>query len=298
MGVASLDDGTILVGRSCAPQGPQDTVPHPKNTVDCAKGRHAMTSQNAEQTEPNVLVVDKVTRDFAGLRALDSVSLKLERGEIVGLIGPNGSGKTTLVNVVTGFLKPTEGRVLVGDVDITAWPPHKIAHLGLARTFQTIRLFQRLAVLENVEVAAVSMGMSRRQARKQAYEVLDTLGAARLADLPAGALPYGEERRIEIARALATRPSFLLLDEPGAGLAEVESGELLGMLAGIPQKMGCGMLVIDHDMSLIMRLCDRLHVLNYGRTIAEGTPEEVHDNPAVMEAYLGTSSKKEIYAGS
>lgn len=244
------------------------------------------------------LVLEAVTKDFVGLRALDSVSLTLKRGEVLGLIGPNGSGKTTLINVVTGFLQPTQGRIRVGDTDITAWPPHKIADLGLARTFQTIKLFLGLTVLENVEVAAVSAGLSRRQARRRAYEVLESLGAARLADLPAGALPYGEERRVEIARALATNSSFLLLDEPAAGLNEVESDNLLQMLAPIPQQTGCGLLIVDHDMRLIMRLCDRLHVLNYGRTIGEGSPDEVRSNPAVIQAYLGSSAREGDRAGS
>lgn len=241
-------------------------------------------------TAASTLSVENLTKDFVGLRALDSISLKLERGEILGLIGPNGSGKTTLIHVVTGFLKPTYGRIQVGDVDITGWPPHKIAGLGLARTFQTIKLFLGLTVLENVEVAAVCVGLSRRQARQQAYKVLESLGAARLADLPAGALPYGEERRVEIARALATNPSFLFLDEPAAGLNEAESDDLLHTLASIPKQTGCGMLIVDHDMRLIMRLCDRLHVLNYGQTIGEGAPGEVRRNPAVIEAYLRTST--------
>jgi branched-chain amino acid transport system ATP-binding protein len=246
----------------------------------------------------HALLVDKLTKDFVGLRALDSVSLRLERGEILGLIGPNGSGKTTLINVVTGFLKPTQGRIWVGEVDITHWPAHKIAHLGLARTFQTIKLFLGLTVLENVEVAAVSVGVPRRQARQRAYQVLDSLGAGRLANLSAGALPYGEERRVEIARALATSPSFLLLDEPAAGLTETESDDLLRMLASIPEKTGCGMLIIDHDMRLIMRLCNRLHVLNYGETIGEGTPQEMRQNPAVIEAYLGAPSQERKRANS
>jgi branched-chain amino acid transport system ATP-binding protein len=183
-------------------------------------------------------------------------------------------------------------------VDITHWPPHKIARLGLARTFQTIKLFKELTVLENVEVSAVSMGLPRGRARERAYQVLDSLGAVRLADTPAGALPYGEERRVEIARALATNPDFVLLDEPAAGLTEAESEELLQMLVSIPSQTGCGMLIIDHDMHLIMRLCDRLHVLNYGGTIDEGTPEQVRSNPAVIEAYLGTSTQESSNAGT
>lgn len=257
-----------------------------------------MSSPSNGNARAATLAVEGLTKDFVGLRALDSVSLTLERGEILGLIGPNGSGKTTLINVVTGFLKPTEGWVRVGDVDITGWPPHKIAELGLARTFQTLKLFLGLTVLENVEVAAVSAGLPRRQARQQAYELLESLGATRLADLPAGALPYGQERRVEIARALATNPSFLLLDEPAAGLNEAESDDLLQTLAPIPQQTNCGMMIVDHDMRLIMRLCDRLHVLNYGKTIGEGSPDEVHRNPAVIEAYLGVPAQESSHANA
>jgi branched-chain amino acid transport system ATP-binding protein len=242
-----------------------------------------------EQNSQTLLVED-LTKDFVGLRALDSVSLRLGQGEILGLIGPNGSGKTTFINVVTGFLKPSSGQVLLGDIDITSWSPHKIARLGLARTFQTLKLFLGLTVFENVEVAAVSAGMSRQQAKRRAYEVLEMLGALDIADSLAKALPYGQERYVEIARALAANPNILLLDEPAAGLNEAEGEDLLKTLSGIPQKIGCGMLIVDHDMRLIMRLCDRLHVLNYGHTIGEGTPEEVRINPAVIEAYLGASS--------
>jgi branched-chain amino acid transport system ATP-binding protein len=257
-----------------------------------------MTASDDGRTGAAALAVEGITKDFVGLRALASVSLRLERGEILGLIGPNGSGKTTLINVVTGFLKPNRGRIKVGDVDITDWPPHKIAHMGVGRTFQTIKLFLGLTVFENVEVAAVSAGLPRWQARQRAAAVLESLGAARLADLPAGALPYGEERRVEIARALATNPSFLLLDEPAAGLNELESDALLQTLASIPQQTGCGMLIVDHDMRLIMRLCDHLHVLNYGQTIGEGTPEQVRRNPAVIEAYLGASARESSHASA
>ncbi len=256
-----------------------------------------MTLSAAEDMQSVALLTENVTKDFVGLRAVDSVSLRLEQGKILGLIGPNGSGKTTLINVVTGFLKPTAGRIQVNGVDITGWSPHKIASLGLARTFQTIKLFLGLTVLENVEVAAVSAGLSRNQAKLQAYEVLERFGATRLADVTAGALPYGEERRVEIARALAANPNFLLLDEPAAGLNEAESDDLLRTLASIPKDIGCGMLIVDHDMRLIMRLCDRVHVLNYGKTIGEGTPEEVRQNAAVVEAYLGTTAEEGSRAG-
>ncbi len=233
------------------------------------------------------LTVEDVTKDFVGLRALEDVSLSLNTGEIVGLIGPNGSGKTTLINVVTGFLKPTRGCIRVDDVNITGWPAYRVSRVGLGRTFQTIRLFRDLSVLENVEVAATSAGSTRHQARQTAWAILDKVGAKRLADMPAGTLPYGDERRVEIARALATVPSFLFLDEPAAGLNELESDALLEILAPIPDETGCGVLIVDHDMRLIMRLCHRLHVLNYGRTICEGPPGDVRSNPDVIAAYLG-----------
>jgi branched-chain amino acid transport system ATP-binding protein len=236
------------------------------------------------------LSVRGISKYFVGLRALDNVSLALRRGEILGLIGPNGSGKTTLINVVTGLLPASGGQVFVGDVEITARKPFQIAHAGLARTFQTIRLFRDLSVLENVEVAAVSAGLSRAEARRLALLVLDEIGISRWAELRAGGLPYGLERRVEIARALATRPKFLFLDEPAAGLNDEEGEELLAVLTALPLKKNLGLLIVDHDMRLIMRLCHRLHVLNYGKTIGEGRPEEVRKIPAVIQAYLGRTA--------
>ena len=236
------------------------------------------------------LTIRGLSKYFAGLHALDGVSFVLRRGEILGLIGPNGSGKTTLINVVTGLLPATSGQVYVGGAKITNKKPYQVAHSGLARTFQTIRLFRELTVLENVEVAAVSMGLSRRNARQRALEVLEEIGIARWAEMLAGVLPYGLERRVEVARALATEPKFLFLDEPAAGLNEDESEELLEVLAAIPARKNLGMLIVDHDMRLIMRLCHRLHVLNFGKTIGEGTPEEVRQIPAVLQAYLGKTA--------
>lgn len=249
------------------------------------------SSPDQTMTSSQTLSVHNLTKDFVGLRAVDHISFNLKQGEILGLIGPNGSGKTTSVNVITGLLKPSGGQVRVDQTDITGWPAHKIARMGLARTFQTIKLFSALSVLENVEVAAVSAGLPRRQARELALTMLAELGVARLAGESAGTLPYGEERRVEIARALARNPGFLLLDEPAAGLNEQESDSLLETLAAIPAKYGCGILIIDHDMRLMMRLCDRLHVLNYGKTIGEGRPEEIRRNPAVIEAYLGSAQE-------
>ena len=249
-----------------------------------------MTHIPAAGTDSQSLSIQGLSKFFFGLRALDGVSLSLARGEILGLIGPNGSGKTTLINVVTGLLPATGGQVFVAGVQITNRKPYQIARAGLARTFQTIRLFRELTVMENVEVAAVSMGLSRREARLRAVGLLDEIGISPWAEMRAGVLPYGLERRVEVARALATQPTFLFLDEPAAGLNEDESEELLQVLAAIPSRKNLGMLIVDHDMRLIMRLCHRLHVLNFGRTIGEGTPEDVRKIPAVRQAYLGKAA--------
>ncbi len=243
-----------------------------------------------EKKGKNQLVITNVSKNFAGLHALSDVSLTLEEGEILGLIGPNGSGKTTLINVITGLLPASAGKIEINGQNITNSPPHLIARSGLARTFQTIRLFKELSVMENVEVAAVSIGLPRAQARQRAETLLNEMGLDDWKTMSAGGLPYGHERRLEIARALAMAPKFLLLDEPAAGLNEEESDELLTILASIPQSKNLGMLVVEHDMRLIMRLCHRLHVLNYGRTIGQGAPEQVRKIPEVLEAYLGASA--------
>ena len=248
---------------------------------------------SASGAAADALVVDSVSKHFYQLRAVDGVSLRLERGEILGLIGPNGSGKTTLINVVTGVLPPTAGRVLASGRDLTGRPAYQIARAGLARTFQRVRLFGGLSVLENVMVAAMSVGARRAEATRRAQAALAAMGVERWAGTPATALPYGHERMVEVARALAMQPRFLFLDEPAAGLNEDESEELLTRLAKVPAESGLGMLIVDHDMRLIMRLCHRLHVLNYGRTIAEGTPPEVRAVPEVIEAYLGAPLEDE-----
>lgn len=229
-----------------------------------------------------------LTVRFASLTAVDDVYLSLAQGEILGLIGPNGAGKTTLVNMLTGFQPSVAGRVTLDGHDVTGWSPQRLARRGLARTFQSVRLFPRLSVLENITLGALALGVSRRQAEAEAWSLLDRMRLAGRAALPANSLSHGEERQIGIFRALAMRPAFLLLDEPAAGLNEAESNELASMLARLPDEFGFGLLVIEHDMRLIMGLCHRIQVMNYGKTIMVGSPDEVRANSAVLEAYLGS----------
>ncbi len=226
--------------------------------------------------------------NFDGVRAVDGVDLVLSKGEILGLIGPNGAGKTTMVNLMTGALPAAFGGVELEGVDVTGWPPDRIARMHVGRTFQNVRLFSTLTVLENVEVGAVGVGMRWKEARRKAWELLDWMDMADVAGTQADMLPYGQERRLGILRALATNPCFLLLDEPAAGLDETESDDLMEDIIQIRDQFSCGVMVIEHDMRLIMQLCDRIHVLDYGKTISMGTPEQVRADPVVITAYLGT----------
>lgn len=224
---------------------------------------------------------------FGGLRAIDDVDLTLEQDSIYGLIGPNGAGKTTLVNLLSGFQPPSSGTVHLGQVEITRWPPHRRARKGLVRTFQGARVFGALTVRENVEAAGLGLKLSARAARAEATEVLGHLDLIEYADQRAGALSYGLERRVAIARALIGRPRFVLLDEPAAGLNEAESDGLVHSLNDLQKKLRFGLLIIEHDMNVIMRLCQRIQVLDYGKTLVIGTPSEVRSNPDVIRAYLG-----------
>ncbi len=234
-----------------------------------------------------------VSRSFEGVHALQGVSLEIHRHEVVGLIGPNGAGKSTLVNVLTGFDRPTSGRVELDDRTITSWSAHRRGRNGLARTFQHSHAFRQLSVRENVEVAALGVGSSPRRARETATGILGLLGLDRYADAPAGALPHGDERRLGVARALATAPVFVLMDEPAAGLPEAEVPEFAAVVRSVRDDHDAGVLLIDHNMALIMEVCDRLVVLDQGRTLAEGTPVEIRENLDVVAAYLGESAVHE-----
>ena len=233
------------------------------------------------------LQVDRVTVDFQGLRAVEDVTLQVSPGEILGLIGPNGAGKTTVVNVLTGFQPISAGAVTLSGTSVTAWPAWRRARAGLARTFQNVLLFPKLSVVENVEAGALAMGENRPAARTRALEVLEWLELSHLAHQIADTLPFGAERRIGIGRAVAADPDFLLMDEPAAGLNDAECHELAGLIRRIRIEMGCGILLIEHRMSLVFQLCDRVQVLEQGRTIATGTPDAVRQDARVRKAYLG-----------
>jgi branched-chain amino acid transport system ATP-binding protein len=231
-----------------------------------------------------------VSRAFEGVRALDDVTLELGRHEVVGLIGANGAGKTTLVNLMSGFDFPSGGRVQLDGRDVTRWPPARRGRAGLTRTFQHARSLQTLSVRENVEVAALGVGAGPREARRRADRLLRLLGLAGREGAPAASLPHGDERKLGVARALATAPRYLLLDEPAAGLPEAEVPDFASVVRSVRDAHEAGVLLIDHNMALVMNVCDRIVVLDQGRTLADGTPAEIRGNLDVTAAYLGDAA--------
>jgi len=236
------------------------------------------------------LRASSVSRSYEGVQALQDVSLELHRKEVVGLIGPNGAGKSTLVNLLTGFDFPSSGTVELGGQDITRWSSERRARAGVARSFQHSRSFKTLSVRENVEVSALGVGARTGEARRRTDELLELLGLTELAQAPADSLSHGDERRLGVARVLATQPSFVLMDEPAAGLPEAEAPQFGDVIRSVRDDHGGGVLLIDHNMALVMAVCDRVHVLDQGRTLAAGTPREIRANIDVAAAYLGESA--------
>lgn len=272
-----------------------------------------VAGQTALDARDVVFDVSHVTLRFGGVTSLNDVSLQMFRGEILAVIGPNGAGKTSLFNSLTGVYTPQEGSIMLagrpGDtpVSVLGLKTHVINHLGVGRTFQNIRLFPALTALENVQVAietrqksgpvSAMLGMpwqrrEQREATRAGFQLLDEVGLGARANELAGSLAYGEQRRLEIARALGTNPGVLLLDEPAAGTNPVEKRELANLIKSINVDDGVGVLLIEHDMKLVMSVADRIVVLNFGEKIAEGTPEQIQRNPVVVAAYLGTSPEQ------
>lgn len=249
-----------------------------------------------------LLKLDSVTVQFGGLKAVSELSLEIQEGELVGLIGPNGAGKTTVFNLVTGVYQPTAGAIHFAGKNVIGHQPYKVTARGIARTFQNIRLFSSLSVFDNVRTACnmhLKHGISHALLRgpkfsneeaeieKTALELLEIFGLAAERDVSCKSLPYGDQRRLEIVRALATRPKLLLLDEPAAGMNPTEKVELMKLIRFTQEKFGLAVLLVEHDMKVVMGICERINVLDYGKKIAEGSPDEIRANSKVIAAYLG-----------
>ena len=249
-----------------------------------------------------VLKAENISIEFGGLKAVDNFSIEIREGELVGLIGPNGAGKTTVFNMLTGVYIPTNGKIELDNVEVTNMNAHKRVKIGIARTFQNIRLFKRMTVLENVKLASnihmdynIFQGIFKTKkyyeqedkSTKEALEILEVLGLSEYKDELAKNLPYGKQRKLEIARALAAKPKILCLDETAAGMNPIETLELMETIKVVREKFNTAILLIEHDMKLVMGICEWITVLSFGKIIAKGTPDEIKNNPEVISAYLG-----------